>query len=195
MNTVARRAIEIYSQSMSPEQVDFTNNWWASLVKDEGRLVAWVQKLYNSEVHGYSEYLGFTTRYKLDPQTRAALRSMASDEMRHAGFLDSWLAYRGDEVNPLLAPSQYWTEMQQHVTDFQSACAIKYYGERLAAERFQLLRDHPDTPDSLFHPFRWITPDEARHCEVMFAFAGDEAIVAMEEKHLAAVAKLVKKKS
>jgi len=195
MEHVGRRAIEIYQQVMTPQQVEFTNDWWGSLVKDEGRLVAWVQKLYNSEVHGYEEYLGFTTRYKLDTETRAALRSMAMDECRHAGFLDSWLAYRGLATNTSLKPSQYWTEMQRHVTDFQSACAIKYYGERLAAERFVLLRDHPDTPDDLFHPFRWIAPDEARHCDLMFAFAGDEAIVAMEEHHKNAVANLVKKKS
>lgn len=194
MNTVVRRAIEIFSQSMTPEQVEFTNSWWASLVKDEGRLIAWVQKLYNSEVHGFTEYMKFSIKYKLDPMTRMTLRSMAQDELRHAGHLDSWLAFKNLDVDPLIPPSQYWTEMQRHVTDFHSACAIKYFGERLAAERFKLLRDHPDTPDSLFHPFRWITPDENRHCELMFAFAGDEAIVNMEEKHLAAVANLTKKK-
>ena len=192
---VVERAKEIYDRKMSPEQVDHTNAWWASLVQDRARLVAWLQKLYNSEIHGYNEYLAFTFRYKPNFVTDSVLRSMADDERRHAAILDQCLCYMGANIAPAVDQSQYWREMQRNATNFRTACAVKYFGESLASERFELLRDHPDTPDDLFHAFRWIAPDEMRHCQAMFVLAGPDAIVEMEEHHLKAVANLVKKKS
>lgn len=195
MKTVVEQAKEIYDRKMTVEQIDFTNAWWASLVKDEERLIAWIQKLYNSEMHGYDEYTGFITRYKPEQVTRTVLNAMAMDERRHAAILDQVLSYRDRYTASWLPPSQYWTEMQKHATSFKTACAVKYFGEALAAERFKLLEKHPDTPDALFHAFRWIGPDELKHCQAMFVMAGHEAIVEMEKHHLVALANLVKKKS
>jgi rubrerythrin len=188
------RAKEIYDRVMSVEQVDHTNAWWASLVQDKARLVAWLQKLHNSEIHGYTEYRGFIKRYQPELVTATVLRAMAQDEQRHATIIDQCLAYMNESLVHGVTQSQYWLEMQRHAHDFKSACAVKFYGETLASQRFKLLRDHPDTPDDLFHAFRWITPDEERHCQTMFLFAGAEAIVNMEQMHLNAVANLVKKK-
>lgn len=189
------RAKEIYSRRMSAEQIAHTNAWWGSLVQDKARLVAWLQKLHNSEIHGYTEYRGFIKRYHPDLVTQTALRAMAQDEQRHAAILDQCLSYMNEVPVHSFGQSQYWNEMQSHAYDFKTACAVKFYGEALAAQRFELLRDHPNTPDDLFHAFRWITPDEERHCQIMFLFAGPEAICQMEQHHLNAVANLVKKKS
>ena len=195
MNTVVQQAKEIYDRRMTAEQVDFTNAWWASLVKDQERLIAWIHKLYNSELYGCDEYSAFITRYNPEEVTRFTLRAMAQDEMRHAGYLDQVLGYWGQPQATITPRSQYWNEMQQHAIDFRTACAVKYFGEALAAERFNLLVKHPDTPDDLFHAFRWIAPDEERHCQIMFVLAGHEAIVEMEKHHKVAVANLLQKKS
>jgi hypothetical protein len=188
------RAQEIYQRRMSAEQIAHTNTWWGSLVQNQARLVAWVQKLYNSEIHGYQEYMEFITRYRPDVNTSIMLQRMASDELHHSAILDQCLSYLNAQILTAVDQSEYWREMQKNAISFETACAVKFYGESLAAQRFELLRDHPDTPNHLFHAFRWITPDEESHRQVMFVLAGPQAIVEMEEHHIKAVANLVKKK-
>lgn len=188
-------AKEIFDRRMSAEQLAHTKAWWGSLVQDKARLVAWLQKLYNSEIHGFQEYMAFIDRYRPDAPTQVLLRQLADDERRHAAIIQQCLGYWGEMAIPGTTKSQYWNEMQRHTHDFKSACAVKFYGEHLASQRFIVLRDDPFTPDDLFHAFRWIGPDEEAHCGIMYTLAGPEAIVKMEEHHLKAVANLLKKNS
>ena len=188
------RAKEIYDRRMTSEQISFTQDWWKKLVRDETKLIAWLCKLYGSEIHGVHEYLGFM-RFKPDHAVCTQLRSLANDEMNHATMIDQWMAQYDLPQPSVIHSSKYWNEMQRHVKDFSSACAIKFYGETLASERFEILRDHPDTPDDLFHLFRRIGLDEQRHSQVMYLLSGPEAIVKMERHHIAALQNLINKAS
>lgn len=172
------------------EEVVFTQEWWKRTTADEGKLLAWTKKLHGTEIGGYDDYQGFLATYEADSRTQLILSNIADDERKHAGILVDLLAGRGHRIDPDAPPSTYWQTMDSHITDLTSACAANYYGEALAAFRFEVIIDMNCTPGDMKEALRIILPDEQFHRTTLKRLAGDETLARFKQIHDDAVAAL-----
>jgi rubrerythrin len=172
------------------EEVAFTQAWWERVNKDEGKLLAWLKKLYGTEIGGYDDYQSFLISYDTDLRTRRILENVADDEKKHSLILVDVLAGRGHTIDPDAPASEYWKTLDSHITDIYSACAANYYGEALAAFRFEVIVDMACTPSDVKEALRIILPDEQFHRQTLKRLAGDEQLAKFQQIHEDAVAAL-----
>lgn len=172
------------------EETAFTQAWWKRTTADESKLLAWTKKLYGTEIGGYDDYREFLGRYYCDQRTTRILYNIAEDEKKHAGILVDLLAGRGEVIDPYAPPSTYWQTMDSHISDINTACAANYYGEALAAFRFEVIVDMPCTPSDMKEALRVILPDEQFHRTTLKKLAGDETLAKFKQIHDDAVAAL-----
>lgn len=176
------------------EQVQFTTEWWAKLCKDDEKMVKWLQKLYHTELDGYVDWINLEDifSYQITDRTKAILTNIANDELKHSNIISELLSDRGYSIIDNVPKSQYWDQMNINIVDLNTACAVNYYGEALAAFRFEVLVEHPDTPRDIKNALGIILPDEQFHRETLKRLAGDEALSKLREKHDQAMANLRK---
>lgn len=183
------------------EEVKFTQEWWVRTTADESKLLAWLKKLYGTEIGGYDDYQTFMAAYVVDPvtgfpmteammRTGLILTNIADDEKKHAGILIDVLAGRGHTIDPDAPASEYWKTMDSHITDLTTACAANYYGEALAAFRFEVITEMDCTPSDVKEALRIILPDEQFHRQTLKRLAGDETLARFQQIHDDAVAAL-----
>ncbi len=174
------------------EEVTFTSNWWSKLVKDEAKTAAWLKKLYGTELGGYEDYQSFLARFKAETSERTIkiLSNIADDELKHSKVIIDVLAGRGHQLDPNPPQSTYWQTMDSHIIDLTTACAANYYGEALAAFRFEVIAEHPDTPTDIKEMLRIVLPDEQFHRETLKRLAGADILEQFREIHLNAVIQL-----
>jgi len=174
------------------EQVQFTTEWWTKLCKDDEKMVKWLQKLYHTELDGFVDWGGLEDAfsYQITDRTRAILTNIANDELKHSGIIKELLYDRGYSTIDNVPKSQYWDQMNTNIVDLNTACAVNYYGEALAAFRFEVLVEHPDTPRDIKNALEIILPDEQFHRETLKRLAGNEALAKLREKHDQAMANL-----
>lgn len=180
-------------------EVKFTRDWWKRVANDEPRLIAWLQKLHGTEVGGYNDYKEFIRKYLWagqpsirDNRKISILNNIADDELKHGGLIEKVLDARGYKLDPASPASLYWKEMDSHIKSITSACAVNYYGEALAAFRFEVLIDDPNTPSDIKEMLGIILPDEQFHRTTLRRLAGDEALAKFKEIHENAVKALKK---
>ncbi len=176
------------------EQVTFTKSWWEKLVIDEARMITWLQKLYGTEVGGFVDYQGFLEIYPALERTTKILRNIANDELRHSNIIIDVLDARGHKADPDAPNSTYWQTMDSHIVDMETACAANYYGEALAAFRFEILAEHPKTPLDIKEMLGIILPDEQFHRETLKRLAGPDILENFRIIHEEAVSELRKSK-
>lgn len=184
---------------MSDETKQITLNWWEKLLDDERLLHAWLKKLQLTEWSGYSGNIEANMRWnprgpRYNSHASAFLKRTASDEQRHSNALSLILIQRGEE--PVSDPaatrsSFYWDTMEQHVVSLETCCAMMYFGEQIAADRFEVLLKHPRTPNDLKGFLRKALPDESYHAKGFAALAGPEAIEEMTRVHTETMAQLL----
>ena len=121
------------------EEVAFTSEWWSRTVKDEPKLIRWLQKLQQTEIGGFDDWNAYADTFKPDDRTLTILSNIADDELKHSGLIIDVLNNRGYHNSLEQMPSIYWAEMNAHITDLQTAAAVNYFGEALAAFRFEIL--------------------------------------------------------
>ena len=172
------------------EEVSFTQEWWKRVNRDDTLLVAWLKKLYLTEIGGHDDYRSFLISYDTDSRTRLILENIADDEKKHSLILTDVLSARGHEIDPNAPASTYWQTMDSHIADITTACAANYYGEALAAFRFEVISDMQCTPADVKEALRIILPDEQFHRQTLKRLAGDEALGKFKQIHDDAVAAL-----
>lgn len=173
----------------------FTYDWWTAVCKDEERLVKWLLKLQQTEFEGYTGNIEADEKWSNGNKVASNIfRVTGDDERRHSDMLVKLLRDRGvvgsDKVSP---PSFYWTEMDKIITDLASCAAVFHLGESLAAWRFEIISEHPDTPEDVALFINSALPDEAYHARSFGRLSTPEAIVKATETHLRVVAQMTGK--
>jgi hypothetical protein len=184
---------------MTAETKQITLSWWEKLLNDEGLLLAWLKKLQLTEWSGYTGNIEANLRWnprgpRYNSHASAFLKRTASDEQRHSNALALILLERGEEPvtdSAATRSSFYWDEMEKHVTSLETCCAMMYFGEQIAADRFEVLLKHPRTPNDLKGFLRKALPDEAYHAKGFAALAGPEAIAEMARVHTETMTQLL----
>lgn len=158
------------------QEIEFTQEWWKRTTVDESKLIAWVKKLYLTEIGGYDDYQGFLSQFETTERTARILTNIAEDELKHSRILIDLLAGRNESIDPNAPKSTYWQTLDSHITDLDSACAANYYGEALAAFRFEIIAEMDCTPEDVKQALRIILPDEQFHRETLYRLASDETL-------------------
>lgn len=170
------------------QEVAFTQNWWRRCTSDESKLVAWLQKLQITEVMGYYDWEKFDQRFNRDDRTSRIIQNIGMDEMKHSNLLLDLFQDRG--IQPAKhsreTTSLYWEAMYKEITDLETCCAVNYYGEALAAFRFEVIQAMPETPSDIKYFLDKALPDEQFHRETLMRLAGDEALEKVKATHLVA---------
>lgn len=172
------------------EEVAFTKEWWERTMKLETKMIDWLRKLHGTEIGGYDDYQSFKTIYTPDERTSLIFTNIANDELKHGGVIIDVLKSRGYVLGEGAPKSTYWEEMNSHITDLTTACAVNYFGEALAAFRFEVMYENKETPKDIKDMLDVILPDEQFHRETLKRMAGDEALEKFKILHDNAVAKL-----
>jgi hypothetical protein len=171
--------------------VEFTQDWWRRCLSDEAKLNAWLVKLQITEEGGYHDWENLLIpiyNEGMQERTKTILHNIANDELKHSAYLVALLNERKVEaVKYTETVSQYWTEMYKHITSLETACAVNYYGEALAAYRFEIITEMPETPSDIKEFLRIALPDEQFHRETLKRLAGDAALELIKPHHDAAV--------
>ncbi len=165
------------------QDVAFTQEWWKRTCADKDKMVAWVQKLYLTEIGGHDDYQNFLRMFEATQRTTLILQNIAQDEKKHAGILENLLDARGFKLNPDAPPSEYWKTLDSHITNLDTACAANYYGEALAAFRFEVIVDMDCTPEDVQQALRIILPDEQFHRTTLRRLASDETLARFKQIH------------
>jgi rubrerythrin len=112
------------------------------------------------------------------------------DELRHSDMLVELLHKRGYSTKAKQPESLYWLEMDKVVTDLETSAAVLHLGERLAAERFQVIFEQDNTPDDIRAFIASALPDEEHHARIFGKLSSPEAIQRIESHHCKVVATL-----
>jgi len=171
-------------------EVQFTSDWWVRVNQDETKLIAWLKKLYGTEIGGHDDYFSFLSKFQVDDRTEKIFTNIALDELKHGGLIENLLDARGHKLDPNPPQSSYWLEMDSHIEDLKTAAAVNYFGEALAAFRFEVIIDHPATPSDVKEILNVILPDEQFHRTTLRRIAGEDMIGKFQEIHDTAVRRL-----
>lgn len=176
------------------QEVAFTSAWWARTVRDEPKLIKFLQKLQQTEIGGFDDYQEYVGRFEMDDRTKKIYQNIADDELKHSGLIIDLLESRGFKSSLDPMPSSYWTEMNSKIVDLETASAVNYFGEALAAFRFEVMIDHVDTPADIKEMLSIILPDEQFHRQTLKRLAGDK-LEEFAEYHARAMAALKNSKA
>lgn len=167
-----------------------TQNWWRSVIADPQKFEAWIQKLYVTELSGYTDHLAYLAKQGLVPERSAqVLLNIAMDELKHSNILSNLMDSRKIPFgNP--PKSTYWATMNSAVQNLDQYCAVNHFGEELAAFRFEVIQSMPETPCDIKEALRIILPDEIFHRVTLEKLAGIDALEQMRETHNRALATL-----
>lgn len=179
---------------MTPEDTAFTIAWWDRLLGDDARMQRWLQKLWATEYSGWKDNYDAAVRWGGDNlAVMNVFLKTGDEEMKHAELLEGVLRGRGwwhAPEGPPQAESAYWNAMEAAIDSLETCAAVFHYGEHLAAERFQVLYDHPDTPDDIRAFLAIALPEERHHARVFFKMTDLPARTKVFAAHEAAVAAL-----
>lgn len=173
-------------------EIEFTQEWWKRCLKDDAKLVKWLQKLENTEIGGYHDYVHAMGTFVLDARTYKIFANIASDEFKHSNLLLQLFEDRKIEPQSANADiaSTYWKTMNAQIVDLDTYCAVNYLGESLAAFRFEVISEMPETPSDIKYFLDNALPDEQFHRETLKRLCSEEVLVRIKAVHDAAVAAL-----
>lgn len=171
---------------MNEQDIQFTKDWWGKLVKDEPRLLRWLIKMHRTEADGYQDNIDAANKWATTDAQRHIFLQTAEDEKRHAFLMERMIAARGGVLGaPETAPppSYYWEQMEASVDSLEACAAVCHLGEKLAADRFTIMLEHPDTPIDVWRWLAAVTPDEKHHARIFRKLSTPEAIAKMQLVH------------
>lgn len=171
----------------------FTEDWWKRCLADTSKMTLWLQKLQRTEISGYTDHINFMANYAVTDRERTILTNIAEDELKHSNLLIDLFADRKITVVPVGEESSYWLEVLAGVNSVGSYCSANYFGEALAAYRFEIIHSMSETPSDIREVIGKVLPDEIFHRETLSRMAGDEELAAMKLKHDAAYERLIGK--
>jgi rubrerythrin len=182
---------------MTKDEIEFTKSWWFQVCRDDEKFSRWIKKLQVTEIGGYDDHINFLASEMdfVSERDRKILINIAEDEKKHSGILLELMEDR--KISPsILGPettSSYWSYMNQQYATLPQYAAVNHFGEALAADRFEIILDHPKTPSDVVQAIRLILPDEVFHRETLQRMAGEEALMHMKLHHDFAFYKLIRK--
>lgn len=167
--------------------VEQTQFWWKELLKDTDKFNQWLQKLYRTELSGYTDHMRYlSTSGAIEERTAKILTNIALDELKHSHIIKDLLSDRGCDLgNP--EESQYWKIVNAGVTNLNEYCAVNHFGEQIAAFRFEVIEAMEETPSDIKESLRIILPDEQFHKITLEKIAGKESLDKMIVHHNLAV--------
>lgn len=174
------------------DNTQFTKNWWLSCIADDAKMAKWLQKLQRTELGGYDDHINYMAnnrQYTL--REEAILTNIAHDELKHSGLLIILMNERKIQVEPVGVDSTYWEDIMKGVSSFKEYCGANYYGEALAAFRFEVIESMSETPSDIKEVIRKVLPDEIFHRETLQRLAGEETLTKMKIIHDTAYNKLI----
>ena len=175
--------------------IQFTKDWWLRCISDNTKMTAWLQKLQRTEIGGYDDHVEYMSKNVIGERETRILTNIAEDERKHSGLLIDMFAERNIAVVPDGVQSSYWDEILSNVTNLQEYCAANYYGEALAAFRFEVIESMSETPGDIKEVIRKVIrkvlPDEIFHRETLQRLAGEETLARMQAIHQSAYNKLI----
>jgi len=167
--------------------INFTKEWWITCCNDPFKMARWLQKLQNTEIGGYNDYVVALQTYTVDERTQQIFRNIGADEQKHSGILVDLMGDRGIALKPASeCPSAYWDYVNAHIHDMETYCAVNYYGEALAAFRFEIIQEMSCTSSDIRKALDIILPDEQFHRTTLKRLAGDDALDTIKVAHDAA---------
>jgi tRNA isopentenyl-2-thiomethyl-A-37 hydroxylase MiaE len=176
---------------MNKFDVEFTKRWWEVLLGDEERMARWLQKLQKTEFSGYADNLAAIDQWAGDNiAAQTVLRATAEDELRHSDLLVEVLNGRGLSTDSNPPESVYWSEMDKEINDLSSCAAVFHLGEQLACDRFEVLIQHPGTPDDIMGFLKSALPDEQYHARSFRKLTDDVTLSRIIETHYRIVERL-----
>lgn len=174
--------------------LEFTKDWWRRCIADNHKMTLWLQKLQRTELSGYTDHIEFMATHKISNREQLILTNIANDELKHSGLLIDLFADRKIEAVPVGEESSYWLDILKDVQTFEDYCAANYFGEALAAFRFDVIHSMPETPADIRELISKVLPDEIFHRETLQRLAGDDTLARMKLLHDVAYAKLINRK-
>lgn len=176
---------------MTEEDADFTRNWWRKKVADPDALLTFLEKLYKTEFDGYFDNIAAGQKWARgnEPVYNIFFQT-AQDERRHAEMLVPIIRGRDGPKGNLPVDSFYWEEMEKAIVSLETCAAVFHLGEKLAAERFEIMLAMPETPEDIRGFLTRALPDEQHHARIFGKLAGVEAIAIVQAHHDATVARL-----
>jgi hypothetical protein len=173
--------------------IEFTKTWWRGVVADPAKTLKWLIKLEFTEWQGGAEHYDFLVKHpELSEREERILRNIADDESKHSLKLLGIIKDRGG--NPAIdSNSTYWDTILTPNLSFQDYCAANFYGEQLAAWRFEVIRSIPETPKDIKDFIDFALPDEIFHRETLQRLAGEESLAKFKSIHDNALSALLKK--
>lgn len=178
---------------MTKDEIEFTKSWWTRCLNDENKLSAWLQKLQNTELSGYSDYNNFAVK-NINTMSSVMMKSLnfiAEDELKHSNLIIQLMDSRGINVKPAEeCRSTFWDSMNANIVSVETFCAVNYYGEALAADRFQVILGMNETPSDIKELLRIVLPDEQFHRNALKKYAGEEALEVIKVHYDLALANL-----
>jgi ferritin-like protein len=167
--------------------INFTKDWWIKCCNDPAKMAKWLQKLQNTEIGGYNDYVVALQTYSVDERTQQIFTNIGADEQKHSSILVDLMGDRGISLKPASeCPSAYWDYVNAHIHDMETYCAVNYFGEALAAFRFEIIQEMNCTPNDIRNALDIILPDEQFHRTTLKRLAGDEALDTIKVAHDAA---------
>lgn len=168
---------------MNKDKIQFTKDWWVRTINDEAKLTAWLQKLQRTELGGYTDHIEYMANHEVSDRERAILTNIANDELTHSELLIDMMNERGIAIVPDGVQSAYWDELLAGVTSTADYCAANYYGEALAAYRFEIILGMPETPEDIRYVIGRALPDEIFHRETLQRLAGEATLAKYKQIH------------
>ena len=150
-----------------------------------------VQKLQRTEISGYTDHIDFMQNFKVTDRERLILTNIAEDEQKHSNLLIAMFDDRGIPVVSKGEESSYWAAVLAGIDSVPSYCAANYFGEALAAYRFEIIHEMPETPSDIKEVIGKVLPDEIFHRETLSRMAGEEVMASMKAIHDAAYERLL----
>jgi rubrerythrin len=168
---------------MNKNDIEFTKEWWKRTVSDSDKLTKWLQKLQRTELSGFQDHMDYMAAHQMTLRERKILTNIAEDELVHSKLLVAMFTERGIEVVPEGEQSTYWEDVLGGINNTAEYCAANYFGEALAAYRFEIILTHPDTPEDIRYLIKTVLPDEVFHRETLQRMAGEEALAKIKVIH------------
>lgn len=178
---------------MTSDEIQYTKDWWTTLVRNPERLSVWLQKLQQTELGGYTDHIEFLKKYTVDSRAHAIITNIANDELSHSAMLVDILNDRGVGVSATPMPSGYWDSMLVEVTTPEEYYAANFFGESLAADRFEIIGSMDVTPSDIRQFIQAALPEEIFHRETLGRLAGEDALRKFFKLHMSALQRLMKK--
>ncbi len=178
---------------MNQTDIDFTKEWWKRCIADNDKMSAWLQKLQRTELSGYADHVNYLTENTVSDRHYRILMNIAEDELNHSNLIIELMKGRNILVEPAGKTSQYWDSILKNVSSTEEYCAANYFGEALAADRFEIILSMPETPSDIKYAIGIALPDEIFHRETLHRLAGEEALAKLKTAHELAYSKLLNK--